>query len=75
MLPSGRSGSDKSYVATGGVAQKQGRGVPAVSKDEKEKVREDGQEESLREMLRDVDRRERKQRPKLFLEHCAIWKM
>eukprot|EP00438_Fugacium_kawagutii_P018781 Skav201310 [mRNA] locus=scaffold1490:85453:99353:- [translate_table: standard] len=27
-----RSGSDKSYVATGGVAQKQGRGVPAVSK-------------------------------------------
>lgn len=26
----GRSGSDKSYVATGGVAQKQGRGFPAI---------------------------------------------
>jgi len=28
----GRSGTDKSYVATGGVAQKQGQGFPVLER-------------------------------------------
>ena len=36
----GRSGSDKSYVATGGVAQKQGRGFPAIQPRKNGKTKE-----------------------------------